>query len=111
MHTPTPTRRRLEKRIYIPLPCLEGRRQLLDINTRGLQLGPNADLDALAAQTDGYSGTVLSITHMGHTWDTHIAHTHTHMHAHTHIYTHVHIHTCTHTHIHTCTHIALTLSP
>ena len=31
-------RRRLEKRVYIPLPTAEGRRQLLDISMKGLEL-------------------------------------------------------------------------
>ncbi|KAI9184551.1 Katanin p60 ATPase-containing subunit A1 [Blastocladiella emersonii ATCC 22665] len=49
-------RRRLEKRIYIPLPDPECRRQLLDINLKGLKLDPDVDLDAIADQLAGFSG-------------------------------------------------------
>lgn len=38
-------RRRLEKRIYIPLPSIEGRRSLLDINLRDVPCTEDVDLD------------------------------------------------------------------
>ena len=49
-------RRRLEKRVYIPLPDLEGRRELFKINMRSVELGSDVDLDELAQKAAGYSG-------------------------------------------------------
>lgn len=53
-------RRRLEKRIYIPLPSEEGRRDLFKINLKGMSLDENIDFDYLVKKTDGYSGADLS---------------------------------------------------
>ena len=53
-------RRRLEKRIYIPLPDDEGRTQLFRINMKGLEMNQNVDLDALAARSAGYSGADIA---------------------------------------------------
>ena len=53
-------RRRLEKRIYIPLPGLEARRRLLEINLRDVKLADDVSLDAMAERTDGYSGDDLT---------------------------------------------------
>ena len=49
-------RRRLEKRIYIPLPDQEARRALLDINLKEVRLNDDVDLDKVALLADGYSG-------------------------------------------------------
>eukprot|EP01041_Mallomonas_annulata_P004880 gene4880-9730_t len=49
-------RRRLEKRIYIPLPDIEGRKALFDINMKEVQLGSDVNLDELAEKSEGYSG-------------------------------------------------------
>lgn len=49
-------RRRLEKRIYIPLPGLGERRELLGINLRGVDIQDDVDSDTLADKLDGYSG-------------------------------------------------------
>jgi katanin p60 ATPase-containing subunit A1 len=49
-------RRRLEKRIYIPLPDLNGRVALLRINLREVTLDEDVDLDKIAERLDGYSG-------------------------------------------------------
>lgn len=49
-------RRRLEKRIYIPLPTLPGREALLKINLREVKLDPNVNLTIIARKLDGYSG-------------------------------------------------------
>ena len=49
-------RRRLEKRIYIPLPNLNGRETLLKINLRDVKLDSNLDLVDIANSLDGYSG-------------------------------------------------------
>eukprot|EP00055_Hartaetosiga_balthica_P011762 m.54710 g.54710 ORF g.54710 m.54710 type:complete len:476 (+) comp7727_c0_seq3:190-1617(+) len=53
-------KRRLEKRIYIPLPDLTGRRALLDINLKGVATEENVDMEELAKMTDGYSGADLT---------------------------------------------------
>eukprot|EP01127_Copromyxa_protea_P001988 TRINITY_DN11890_c0_g1_i1.p1 TRINITY_DN11890_c0_g1~~TRINITY_DN11890_c0_g1_i1.p1 ORF type:complete len:527 (+),score=119.83 TRINITY_DN11890_c0_g1_i1:33-1583(+) len=53
-------RRRLEKRVYIPLPDEEGRRQLLDINLREMKISTDVDLDDLVAGFDGYSGADIT---------------------------------------------------
>jgi len=49
-------RRRLEKRIYIPLPEVAGRTQLFDINLSTVELGPDLDMQELVRRTEGYSG-------------------------------------------------------
>ena len=53
-------RRRLEKRIYIPLPTAVGRRQLFEINLKGIPIDENIDWNQLIEMTDGYSGADLS---------------------------------------------------
>lgn len=53
-------RRRLEKRIYIPLPTTPGRRQLFDINLKGIEVAPDVDYDKLVEITEGYSGADLA---------------------------------------------------
>ncbi len=53
-------RRRLEKRIYIPLPSEVGRRDLFTINLKGVQLDEGIDWEYLVKKTDGYSGADLS---------------------------------------------------
>jgi katanin p60 ATPase-containing subunit A1 len=40
-------RRRLEKRIYIPLPSDKGRQQLFDINLKGIKIDPSVDFALL----------------------------------------------------------------
>ncbi|XP_030756315.1 katanin p60 ATPase-containing subunit A-like 1 [Sitophilus oryzae] len=49
-------RRRLEKRIYIPLPTLDGREALLKINLREVKLDPDVNLKSIARKLSGYSG-------------------------------------------------------
>ena len=53
-------RRRLEKRVYIPLPSDVGRRSLLDISLKGLEVEPNIDYDSIVAATNGYSGADMT---------------------------------------------------
>ncbi|XP_023148402.2 katanin p60 ATPase-containing subunit A1 isoform X2 [Amphiprion ocellaris] len=53
-------RRRLEKRIYIPLPSTKGRVELLRINLKELELANNVDLDKIAEQMEGYSGADIT---------------------------------------------------
>lgn len=47
-------RRRLEKRIYIPLPNMEGRESLLKINLRDVRLDPSVNLTYIAKKLEGY---------------------------------------------------------
>lgn len=49
-------RRRLEKRVYIPLPDEQGRKDLFKICLKGLELADDLDWDELAAKSSGYSG-------------------------------------------------------
>ncbi|KAG9493612.1 hypothetical protein GDO78_001480 [Eleutherodactylus coqui] len=53
-------RRRLEKRIYIPLPSAEGRGELLRINLKELELADDVDIDTIAQNMDGYSGADIT---------------------------------------------------
>ncbi|MBN3271007.1 KTNA1 protein, partial [Polyodon spathula] len=53
-------KRRLEKRIYIPLPSAEGREELLKINLKELELASDVDLTKIAEQMDGYSGADIT---------------------------------------------------
>ncbi|XP_045482266.1 katanin p60 ATPase-containing subunit A-like 1 [Harmonia axyridis] len=53
-------RRRLEKRIYIPLPSLEGREALLRINLREVKLDPEVNLADIAERLDGFSGADIT---------------------------------------------------
>lgn len=49
-------RRRLEKRIYIPLPDLEGRRELFRINMHTVEMEADVDFEDLSLKSGGYSG-------------------------------------------------------
>jgi katanin p60 ATPase-containing subunit A1 len=49
-------RRRIEKRVYIPLPDLAGRRELFRINMDEVDVSDDVDLDELANKSAGYSG-------------------------------------------------------
>jgi len=53
-------RRRLEKRIYIPLPDLETRKQLLEINLSKVKLDPDVDISLIAEKLEGYSGSDIT---------------------------------------------------
>jgi katanin p60 ATPase-containing subunit A1 len=53
-------RRRLEKRIYIPLPGEEGRKQLFMINLKDIRMDADINWDYLVKKTDGYSGADIS---------------------------------------------------
>lgn len=53
-------RRRLEKRIYIPLPTLDGREALLKINLREVKLADCANLSRIAKKLEGYSGADIT---------------------------------------------------
>lgn len=49
-------RRRLEKRVYIPLPDEEGRKALFSINMKTVEMHPDVNLEELAEKSAGYSG-------------------------------------------------------
>ena len=53
-------RRRLEKRIYIPLPDFETRKQLLKINLKDVPLASDVDLNEIAEKLEGYSGSDIT---------------------------------------------------
>ena len=53
-------RRRLEKRVYIPLPDTEGRQQLFTINLKDIPLSEDLDFAKLVEMTEGYSGADIS---------------------------------------------------
>ncbi|MHA1722806.1 MAG: AAA family ATPase [Candidatus Baldrarchaeia archaeon] len=54
-------RRRFEKRIYVPLPDREARKEIFRIHTEGVELAPDVDFDKLAELTDGYSGADIAL--------------------------------------------------
>lgn len=53
-------RRRLEKRIYIPLPNDEGREALLKINLKEVTVDDAVDLKMIANMLEGYSGADIT---------------------------------------------------
>ncbi|XP_055853169.1 katanin p60 ATPase-containing subunit A-like 1 isoform X1 [Episyrphus balteatus] len=53
-------RRRLEKRIYIPLPTDEGREVLLKINLREVKVDESVNLSKIAKKLEGYSGADIT---------------------------------------------------
>ena len=54
-------RRRLERRIYVPLPDEASRGEMLRIHLKGVRLAGEVDLADLAQQTEGYSGADLQL--------------------------------------------------
>ncbi|XP_011498638.1 PREDICTED: katanin p60 ATPase-containing subunit A-like 1 [Ceratosolen solmsi marchali] len=53
-------RRRLEKRIYIPLPNHAGREALLKINLREVKVDKSVNLSEIAEKLEGYSGADIT---------------------------------------------------
>ncbi|XP_022824924.1 katanin p60 ATPase-containing subunit A-like 2 [Spodoptera litura] len=55
--------RRLEKRIYIPLPDFKTREELFQkyLNAKNVELFPKVDLKELASKTEGYSGSDIKL--------------------------------------------------
>jgi transitional endoplasmic reticulum ATPase len=47
---------RLDRHVHVPVPDEEGRRAILAVHTREKPLADDVDLDALAADMDGYAG-------------------------------------------------------
>mmetsp|Transcript_45128 Transcript_45128/g.84194 ORF Transcript_45128/g.84194 Transcript_45128/m.84194 type:complete len:593 (-) Transcript_45128:114-1892(-) len=54
-------RRRLEKRIYIPLPDKESRNAMFRIHLSTVNVSEDIDFESLVQQTDGYSGADIKI--------------------------------------------------
>ena len=50
---------RFDRQVVVPLPTYKERLAILRVHGRGLQLGPDADLDAVAKSTPGMSGADL----------------------------------------------------
>ncbi len=50
---------RFDKLLYVPLPDLEARREILKIHTKSKPLAEDIDLDELAKRTEGYTGADL----------------------------------------------------
>jgi len=50
---------RFDELIYVPVPDETGRRHILGIHTKGMPLGPDVDLDALAGRTARFTGADL----------------------------------------------------
>jgi len=53
-------RRRLEKRVYIPLPEEPGRKQLFWINLRDVELSEDVNFTNLSSMTEGFSGADIT---------------------------------------------------
>eukprot|EP01114_Cavostelium_apophysatum_P024673 TRINITY_DN9732_c0_g1_i1.p1 TRINITY_DN9732_c0_g1~~TRINITY_DN9732_c0_g1_i1.p1 ORF type:complete len:558 (+),score=143.37 TRINITY_DN9732_c0_g1_i1:106-1779(+) len=53
-------RRRLEKRIYIPLPDAASRKELFAINLKLIKLADDVNLEELASMCEGYSGSDIT---------------------------------------------------
>ena len=53
-------RRRFEKRVYIKLPNTEGRRSLLDLNLKDIDLDQEVDLNEISERLEQYSGADIT---------------------------------------------------
>jgi cell division protease FtsH len=51
---------RFDRQVVIPLPTQRERRAILEVHTKGKQLGPDVDLDVVARGTPGFSGADLA---------------------------------------------------
>ena len=51
---------RFDRRVTVPSPDKEGRRKILEVHTRSLPLGPDVDLEKVAASTPGMVGADLA---------------------------------------------------
>jgi cell division protease FtsH len=50
---------RFDRQIYIPLPSLKGRQEIIALHTRRLPLKPDLDLAEIASMTRGFSGAQI----------------------------------------------------
>ena len=51
---------RFDRQVYVPLPDVKGRMEILKVHSRKVKLGPNVDLLRLARATPGFSGADLA---------------------------------------------------
>jgi cell division protease FtsH len=51
---------RFDRQIYVPLPDVKGRLEILKVHARKVKLGPNVDMLRLARATPGFSGADLA---------------------------------------------------
>ncbi len=51
---------RFDRQVYVPLPDVKGRLDILKVHSRKVKLGPNMDLLRLAKATPGFSGADLA---------------------------------------------------
>ncbi|HZN65287.1 MAG TPA: ATP-dependent zinc metalloprotease FtsH, partial [Tepidisphaeraceae bacterium] len=51
---------RFDRQVYVPLPDVKGRMDILKVHSRKVKLGPNVDLLRLARATPGFSGADLA---------------------------------------------------
>ena len=51
---------RFDRQVYVPLPDVKGRLEILKVHSRKVKLGPNIDLLRLARATPGFSGADLA---------------------------------------------------
>jgi cell division protease FtsH len=51
---------RFDRQIYVPLPDVKGRLEILKVHSRKVKLGPNVDMMRLARATPGFSGADLA---------------------------------------------------
>ncbi|MGE5611364.1 MAG: ATP-dependent zinc metalloprotease FtsH [Bacillota bacterium] len=51
---------RFDRQIYVPLPDIKGRLEILKVHSRKVKLGPQVDLAKLAKATPGFSGADLA---------------------------------------------------
>ena len=51
---------RFDRQIYVPLPDVKGRMEILKVHSRKVKLGPNVDMQRLARATPGFSGADLA---------------------------------------------------
>jgi SpoVK/Ycf46/Vps4 family AAA+-type ATPase len=54
-------RRRFEKRVYLPIPDADARRELFKINTKEIELSQDFDLDRLVEATENYTGSDITM--------------------------------------------------
>ncbi|MDI6850647.1 MAG: ATP-dependent zinc metalloprotease FtsH [bacterium] len=51
---------RFDRRIYVPIPDVKGREEILKIHSRKIPLGPDVDLKVIAQSTPGFTGADLA---------------------------------------------------
>lgn len=54
-------RRRFEKRIYVPLPNFDARKEILKIHLKGVSVSDDVDFSKLAKLTEGYTGHDIAL--------------------------------------------------